>query len=450
MIYRIFPIRDTVITNGVEQRQRQTGSNVGASETLEVFKLAGISGTIGTLGSSSLARTLMMFDVEALRALSASFIPSGSSYRLVLKHKTSSEELPYSFETTVQPLSSSWDEGRGIDDQQLSDMGVANWDKAKSNVWWTTPGGDLLSSYTASVTFDSGEEDLEANVTEMFWAWMTGALPNNGLVIRMSASLESDSSYVDYYTKKFYSRTSNFVDRRPFVEISWKDFVGDDRANMNWGRTGSLVVYNIIAGAFTNFSDRPIVDIRDKSGTIATVTASYSGQVGIYSASISILSGTYSGSVFSDCWRLSGSSLFTGSFLFKTEGPTVDPTPPQLSAKIKNLQNSYVADDVVRFDVAFRRKGYLMPVLSTASAGHDPYIVERAYFSIENDATAEQCIAYGTGSTETTRLSYDGSGNYFKFYMRNLHAGNVYRIVFLIDERGYRQVIDSGFRFKVV
>lgn len=451
MIYRIFPTKDTFVTNAAKIQIRRTGSNVGESETLEIFKLAGISGTIGTLGSSSLARTLIQFDTAAIALLTGSNdISPVATYRLVLKHKTSGERLPSSFDVTVVPVTTAWDEGTGIDDQRLTDLGVANWDKATSTTWWTTAGGDFNLSSTASMHFDSGREDLDVDITNIFRSWTNGVTANNGLIVKMSASHESDAVYSDFYTKKFYSRASSYEDRRPYIEISWNDFVADDRSSMFWSRSGTLVMQNIVQGILTNLSGNPIVDIKDLSGTLLSVTSSYTGNPGIYSASLALVSASYSGSMFSDCWRLSGNSLFTGSFSFGKDGGTDDGAPFQLVAKVRNLQNEYVADDVVRFDVSFRKRAQVQSVLSTASLTPSSYIVRKAYFSIENDATSEQVVPFGTGSTEYTKMSYDKNGNYFKFHMRNLHAGNVYRIVFLADERGYKQVIDSSFRFKVV
>lgn len=452
MIYRIFPIKDTFITNDVRQYVRRTGSNVGAAEALEVFKSSGVSGAIGTLGSSSLARVLIQFDVNAVAALTASSeVPStGVRYKLRVNHKTSADTLPFSYSMTLSPVSRSWDEGRGVDDDGLEDLGVANWDKATSTVWWTTPGGDFIATPSASAYFDTGYEDIDVDVSSLFNAWLTGGLVNHGIGVRMTASVESDSVYVDYSTKKFYSRTSNFQDRRPYVELSWNDVVRDDRSNMRWGRTGSLVLYNIVNGQLTNFGTNPIASIRDLSGTLLSVTSSYSGIVGIYSATFALPSSSYSGSSFFDGWRLGGTSLMTGTFTFMTDGATVDAEPPFLAAKVRNRKSEYVSDEVVRFDVFFKRSTYLLPSVLTGTNIVRPYIVEKSYYAIENDATSQAVVPFGTGTDEPTRLSYDKDGNYFKFYMRNLHPGNVYRIMLLVDEYGYRQVVDSGFRFKVV
>ena len=62
----------------------------------------------------------------------------------------------------------------------------------------------------------------------------------------------------------------------------------------------------------------------------------------------------------------------------------------------------------------------------------------------------EIIIPFGTGSIETTRLSYDKNGNYFDFNMNSLAPRNVYRIVFLFDNNGQKQLIDEGFKFKLV
>ena len=73
MIYRIYPNKDTFITTARDTFSvtPQTGSNVGASEMLEVFKKSGVSGALGAAATSSLARTLLQFDLTALAELNS-------------------------------------------------------------------------------------------------------------------------------------------------------------------------------------------------------------------------------------------------------------------------------------------------------------------------------------------------------------------------------------------
>lgn len=458
MIFRIYPSKDTFISNdfGPYGRVRLTGANVGASEDLVVFKRAGISGAIGTNGSSSLARSLLHFDLSQLCEMTASGqIPSsGLSFRLHMNHKTTACVRPTSFDLVVRPLSSSWDEGLG-QDVLLGDKGFSNWDRRTSTSFWNTPGGDFINSLASSAHFDSGDEDLDVDITQIVQTWLSGSAPNNGIAVSMTSSIESDSLYLDYYQKKFYSRHSFYRDRIPYIEVRANDSIRDDRTNMQWGRSGTLYLYNIVGGEFESLSADPVVSISDLSGVIAYKTASHGVYPGVYSASFLFPTGTYagrpySGSVFFDSWTIGSDSVMNSSFIVNRGGGSSTITQHPLTARIRNMRDEYTGDDVEVFEVLFRRQAHTIPVLQTASLGVVPYIVEKAYYAVENDSTRERVIPFGTGSQQHTRLSYGASGNSFKLYMRNLHAGNVYRIIFLTVEQGRNQVIDSGIKFKVI
>lgn len=223
MIIRIFPDKDTFITNMRKSNVPQTGSNFGASEMLHVFKKNGI-----TSGSDGLARSLLRFDISSISSsLAAGTIPTGSLYYLKMFNAQHADTLPYSYDVEVQATSESWDEGRGLDTDYFSDKGVANWDKRKSTLWWTTT-GSAGTGTISSMHFDEGDEDLLVNVGTIFGNWISGQVPNNGLMVRLSSTLETGSE--EYYIKKFHSRHTNFLDRRPYIEVSWDDSV----------RTGTL------------------------------------------------------------------------------------------------------------------------------------------------------------------------------------------------------------------
>lgn len=455
MIYRIFPLKDTFITNAQRNRVQQTGSNFGASEALDLFKVAGTSGAVGVAGSGSLARILMQFDLRSVAALTASgYAPAnGISYKLKLRHSTTHFELPSSYDVTVHPISAEWDEGRGLDVDQFYDKGCANWVKPKQSATWLSAGGDFLNTITSSFHFDDGFEDLEVDVTDIVNAWLTGGLANNGFLLKLTSSIESDLEFNDYYIKRFYSRTSNFKDRRPYLEARWNDFLRDDRANMVWNRAGSLFLYNKVNGQLTDLpvgQNELIVTIADASGSLLTLTGSHAGVVGVYSASFTLPSGSYSGSVFYDMWGSGSFSFMTGTFTLATETATQSNENERYRSVVKNLKNEYDSSDVVRLNVLFTARNYRPANYLTGSNFNRPEILFKTYYAIENDSTRERVVSFGTGSDQNTRLSYDEKGNYFKFHMSNLHAGNVYRILFLVDNDGVQQVIDSDHKFKIV
>lgn len=455
MIYRIYPTKDSYVTNDVRDwsANRFTGSNVGRSEELAVFKRPGISGAIGTLGTASLGRALLQFDLSAYSALTASGdIPvSGTTYRLRLAHKTSADPLPYGFTLEVLPVSSSWDEGRGHDVVALGDKGAVNWEKRTAQLYWTSAGGDFISTPTASAYFDTGEEDLDVDVTPLVEGWLSGTYTNNGVVVKLTTAEESSADYTDLYTKKFYSRHSAWEDRVPYIEVRVHDVRTDDRINMKWSRTGSLYLYNIVGGTLTDLPAGDVVmSVADASGVLTSVTASRGTTPGIYSASFALPTGSYSGSLFYDRWRVNNLPLTTGSFIFKSNEPATSLPQGALSARIRNMQIEYQPEDAPRFEVLFRRRPGVLSIRQTASLAPTIQVYEKAYYAIENDSTRERVIPFGTGSQQHTRLSYDGNGNYFRMFMTNLHSGNVYRVVLLVDENGRKEVIDPGFKFKVV
>jgi hypothetical protein len=338
----------------------------------------------------------------------------------------------------------------------LGDNGFANWVKNTSTTFWNTQGGDFIGSPSASAHFDTGIEDLDVDVTPIVSAWLSGSITNNGFGISMTSSIESDSLYVDYYQKKFYSRQTGYLDRAPYIEVRAFDVIRDDRSNFQWSRSGTLYLYNLVGGSFQDLPGVPTVSISDASGVLMGLTASRGVLPGIYSASFLLATGSftsgrpYSGSLFIDSWGSGSFAYSSGSFTVGQTGITQTVVQRPLVARIKNMRDEYLPDDVEVFEVAFRHQPQTVPVFQTASLMSVPHIVEQAYYAVENDSTRERVIPFGTGSQQHTRLSYGGSGNYFRLRMRNLHSGNVYRIVLLVVEQGRSQVIDDGFRFKVV
>lgn len=358
MIFRIFPTKDTFITNFPSPTTNVpvTGSNLGASEILEVFK-TGPSGTVAPRLSASLARALLQFDIGQFGSLTGSI---GAAYTLVLFNAPHGDFLPSSYDLQAHMLSQSWDEGRGLDHEAFSDLGFANWDKAKQGTFWNSPGGDILSP---NVIFhlDDGHEDVRMDVSGFVASWLSGTL-NGGIMVRISSSLEADAN--DYFVKKFHGRATNFLDRRPCLELAFDD------------------------------------------------------------------------------------STFTGSVEHAVSGTA------QYVVNITNLKNSYELVENPQLRLFVRTVDYNPAVVLTGTLATPGLVVPRAYYRVDNDRTKEQVVPFGTGSyqggTDSTRLSYDGEGNFFNFPMSNLAPGNVYRVVFLFDINGQRQLVDGGFKFKVV
>src|SRR5258708_1916025 len=139
----------------------------------------------------------------------------------------------------------------------------------------------------------------------------------------------------------------------------------------------------------------------------------------------------------------------TGNFVPSNNFSQPSSLPQVYQVSVPNLKNTYSTDESPQVRLFIRGKNYNPAVVLTASSDPNGLVVTKGYFSIRNDRTEEVVLPFGTGTVETTRLSYDQRGNYFNFFMKTLVPGNVYRLVFLFNADGQKQLIDPGFKFRI-
>jgi hypothetical protein len=145
MIKRFFATKDNTIINAFEENltTRGTGSNMGASDILEVFSIYGQSDST----SLEKARILIEFDPDFTQVPS-----SGVSWYLKMFNAPHSQTVPRNFTLAVQAISSSWEEGYGIDMDYYEDK---TRDGVGSN--WINRTGDNIAEIT-KFTFTSDDE----------------------------------------------------------------------------------------------------------------------------------------------------------------------------------------------------------------------------------------------------------------------------------------------------
>lgn len=136
MIRRYYATKDNSITNAYQENltTRGTGSNMGASDVLEVFSIYGQASST----SSELMRTIIQFDTAELIAdRAAGKVPASGSVSWYLKmfNAPHSQTVPSEFDLIVSAVSSSWEEGYGLDMDYYEDLtkdGIgSNWINAK-------------------------------------------------------------------------------------------------------------------------------------------------------------------------------------------------------------------------------------------------------------------------------------------------------------------------------
>jgi hypothetical protein len=318
-VYRIFPSKDTWITNRIIDNNVSTlatGSNHGRSPALNVF--AGLPEV--TSASIDVARILTQFSLVDLsgKIYEDRIIPSSSvSYYLRMFDMRHGDTLPTSYDLFAFPVSRSWDEGVGIDDDRDQDGGVANWLQPVSTADWVTTGSDFLATGfgSGSQHFDAGDEDLEMDITDIVVNWLTGSIQNSGLVIKLGDAEESGG---DYFRKVFHGRESLYVEKLPYIEARWNSVLKDNRQNVAYDQDNNLYLYNFVRGELQNLTEPVSVRLQDN---LVGVSASYSNTftadrvaTGIYSVNFNIVHTASFSASWSDIW-FSGSRVYmTGGF----------------------------------------------------------------------------------------------------------------------------------------
>jgi hypothetical protein len=180
---------------------------------------------------------------------------------------------------------------------------------------------------------------------------------------------------------------------------------------------------------------------------------------GIYSASLSFTGSTSLTDVF-DVWSTGSFSnpdiiqYFTGgiapkSFSSVWPGSEINPNQ-QFVSTVTNLKPIYsTANTAARIRLYTRKKDW-SPTIYTVSSQKMPIdLVENVYYKVYRVNDNTDAVAYGTGSDNSTRLSFDTSGSYADIDMSMLEGGDTYAIKFVYYLNGQYIEQPEKFTFKV-
>jgi hypothetical protein len=204
---------------------QQPNQNTGLDEILEISKL--YYGNI-----KDVSRTLLKFEVGFLSSSLVDNTIKMEEATLILK-ETKSEEVPLDFTLYAYPISQSWQMGKGTRFDNVSTQGVTwNYREGDTKLDWLqntlAAGSDsnpnngtgatwyLVSGSTQSFGYKS--TDISMDLKPMLRVWMSGSIPNDGLIIKFSDSLENDTE--DYGVLKLFSKETNTI-YQPKVRIGW-------------------------------------------------------------------------------------------------------------------------------------------------------------------------------------------------------------------------------------
>ena len=356
---------------------------------------------------------------------------------------------------------------------------------------WAAVGGDYhSSSYTAgstmpryTVDFVEGHEDLELDVTAAVEEWLAGTHSNYGFGIHLTSSFEayttgsdsnvlhnSDGVQKSYYTKRFFSRSSEFFFKKPIIEARWDSRKKDQRGDFYYSSSlapaddnlNTVFLYNYVRGQLRNIpgidtgkiyvqifsgsldnsvpSGRALTLVKDDKHVQGTATTVVSGgwiETGVYTASFALTSAATPLTNLFDVWRSADSDseastqYFTGSIKPKSLNSPSWNEYSQYTTKITNLKSKYEKNEKARFRVFTRPRDFSPTIYSVASKDIENAIIPSASFEIIRMVDEHTVINNSTGSSDYhTYLSYDASGSYFDLDMTLLEPGYLYGVKF--------------------
>ncbi len=501
-IKRYIANADNTITNAYKEdfNTRGTGSNMGQADILEVFSLYAQRDS----GSAELSRVLLKFPITDISSSrQEGTIPASGSVSFYLKmyNAEHTRTLPRDFYLTVaavsSSISSSWEEGVGMDMENYTDLTYdkigSNWVNIAGSTGWAAEGGDWytdnISYYTTR--FENGDEDLELDVTTVVEQWINtqgntiGKKDDHGFIIKLSASYEASSSInltgaaKSYYTKKFFARSSEFFFERPKIEARWDSSIRDNRGNFHFKSStlttadnlNTLYLYNYFKGALKDIAGSdsavPTMKLYYGSGSVpegnsrsfenssnSTVSSLNASRVskGIYKIQFSTASSavvdTYP--YLFDVWSYSGAEIFTGSMITPKTHSFSDFNPnPKYVVTMPNLKTSYPDSGTERFRLYARYKNWSPSIYTKAQTTPDALLIESASYKIKRLIDDKVVVSYGTSSTNHTVLSYDVSGNYFDLDMSMLEQGYTYGISYSFYEESIGSYVEQPYIFKI-
>ena len=513
-IKRYIASKDNTITNAYRSSllntQRGTGSNMGMADVVEIFSIYGeASGSDGL--SEELSRAIIQFPVDSISSdRTSNLIPASGSVSFYLKMFNARHvyTLPRNFNLVVQAISSSWEEGTGLDMEEYKDVTYnnsgSNWIQARmsssggtDNGQWATPGGDYLLANTYhqyNVSFPEGHEDLEVDISGLVEDWIAGTFTNNGMGVYLTASQETyfssstggntgsqdsiiqntSGSTESYYTKKFFARSSEYFFKRPVIEARWDSRTKDDRGSFYYSSSlapgadnlNTLYLYNYVRG---QLKDIPIVStgnilISLYSGSTAPTASKlvlYDGNTnitggwvstGLYTASMALTAAaTLPLTLLFDVWHSSSTEYFTSSInpLFYN-GFNNAPTEEYVF-DVSNLKPQYTRKETARLRLFIRDKDWSPNIYTVATADVINTTLPSASYKVFRLVDDMEVVAYGTGSDRSTYMSYDVSGNYFDLDMSMLQADYGYGIKFSYYNNSINDWLEQPeiFKFRV-
>jgi hypothetical protein len=485
-IARAFAKKDTWIT------EQSVTSNFGASPILEVWTK--FNSTL-TDPVKQRSRILIQCDLSALSSSIVSLAKypdprtdSTVSAFLCIKNARHGGVQAENFTLDVFPLTASWSEGQGIDNDNFSQTGYANAISASNTNSWNYDrggtGGDVYigwdnrvyDSNSASQYFETGQEDLKVDITNYFKAYLNyatgtsvaaGGSADYGFLVRMSdaqecrtageatsAGVATATVSSSFYSKKFYSRQTN-TRKMPYIQMEWPGEIKDNRSSIVFGKTASLYYYSLINSELTDLNGTgPFPGYVNLSGNGTSLAAAVGGNLtasriskGVYKLAIGTATNGGAGSspltainiaassstAFVDTWVVTtAGEQLSNSFTFDCTLPisgSQDFKTANYEVSLANLNSRYEKGSLQRIRVFVRDKTTQWQAVTGTTTAMKNSVIQNGTVEIRELVTNDvEVPAFG--------LSFDKDGNYFDLDSSLLYNGMQYKPVLKLNAKG--------------
>lgn len=248
-VYKLFPTQDATLYS------LYPTMNTGLDAILEVSNRLDISGT------PDIARYLIQFDSNEIQDIIDNKIAGNSSSIYLKNFIAEAQGINQNTLLEIRATAQEWNNGNGytLDNPIVEDgvswmyslySGSGAWSMGGSN-----SGGTYTGSYNSTYTNQGGGnwytsstylitesfslrnvKDIEVNTTNIVNAWYSSSLPNYGFIVKLTSSLEFNSSEYVQPIFKFYSVDTNTI-YPPTLEFRWRDY----STVLTGSATGSIV-----------------------------------------------------------------------------------------------------------------------------------------------------------------------------------------------------------------
>jgi hypothetical protein len=230
-VYKIFPEKSATLYSFYPT------TNTGLDEILEVSTYYSINGT------DEVSRVLIKFPTDEIVDTITSKV-NGNNYSAYFKaYLANATALPLNYTLFNHPIAVDWNKGTGrLANSPITSNG-ASWqykDLVSGSTWFIvgslptgttgsyrvngTVGGGLWytgSNYQSTQSFSfSTSKDIEMDITNTVNAWYSSSIPNYGIILKHSSSIEFTSAS-KFETKYFSDNTHTIYP--PCLEIRWDD-----------------------------------------------------------------------------------------------------------------------------------------------------------------------------------------------------------------------------------